>query len=602
MPRGPYIRHILEVLCAAGFLGGIAVADDDRALLADGREVSGTLVEDPSGRLQFTSSAAAEPIPASLIQRVTFATGRAPVSPTTPLWRINLWAQDQVLTGRVVDLGRDSASLDLLGLGEISVPRGVLAGIHIPASELAVVYHDFEGTAPGWSSPGEAFTFDESRHLSGRRSIRLDRPLATTTFALPRPVDAGRVELSFWDDGNVHRGSQWLVEAEFSTVTGPQRLRVLLGWNAETFGLEAPDGPSLPVQQLARESGWRRLRIGFNRLRCLILIDDAVLTAGEGPRGPLQALRLVRRPAPGRPDTADDKTTLDRPPAVYVDDVTIHRTIDSRLHARGQSDRDEVLFDSGDQLFGDVEAIDDRELSVSGPFGTVRIPWTEVRGVLFRRQPIQAAPLEGVFVRLRFQSRLESKSDDWDTIEAVLESVTPEELGLRHPLLGTLRVPRDLAREMEMGFTGWRLEIDPSFHHLGDAVRNYDASLPAPEGNTLHATFRLDEVPVEPAWLSLQVVDLEGTGPGASYREEIEGGHLRTDVFLNDQPIDYLNRYVDRHSRVAVPIRVAIPTEALRRGTNTLELRQRPTSYDPVDYDNFQLFGLALEVDGVASP
>ena len=602
MPFRPYIPHILAGSLTAALFYSTAVADQERALLADGREVTGTLGEDETGRIVFTSPATPEPIPAALVKLVTFDSARAPLSPSKPLWRLKLWAEGQVLTGRVLEFRGDAIRLDLLCLGEREVSPGVLAGIHSPATELTLVYHDFEGVAPGWSGAGTDFRFDRARHLSGSRSMRLEGGQATASYTLPRRIEAGRVELSFWDDGVVDPERQWLVEAEFATSRGPQRVRMILGWNRETFGLEAPEGPSLAVQQLSRRQGWRRLRISFNRLRLLVLIDDAVLTVGEGPRGPLRAIRAVCRPAPTRAKQPSDPENPSQPRAAYLDDFTVHRSVDSLLYPRRQWEQDELLFDSGDQLFGEVRSVDDHRVRIAGPYGTVRVPWSDLRGVLFRRRPIPASPIEGVIVRLRFQSRSESKPTDWDLLEGALESVTLEQLVLRHPYLGTLRVPRDLARELEVVFSGWRLEIDPVYHHLGERGENVDASLPLAEGNRLRAAFNLEDVPSQPAFVSVLVQGLEGTGRGARYKQELEDGHLRTDLYLNDQLIDYLNRHVERRSRVALRLRIPVPAGVLRQGENILELRQQPVSYDKNDYDNFQLFGLALEVDSPVSP
>ena len=597
MPYRPYIPHILAVSLTAALVYSTAVAGQERAILADGREVTGTLGEDEAGRIVFTSPAALEPIPAALVKRVMFGPGRVPLSPSKPLWRLKLWAEGQVLTGRISEFRGDALRLDLLGLGERVVSPGVLAGIHSPPTELTLVYHDFEGVAPGWSGEVTDFRFDRARHLSGSRSMRLEGGQATASYTLPRQIEAGRVELSFWDDGVVDPQRQWLVEAEFATSRGLQRVRMILGWNRETFGVEAPEGPSLAVQQLSRRQGWRRLRISFNRLRLLVLIDDAVLTVGEGPRGPLRALRAVCRPAPTRAKQPSDPKNPSQPRAAYLDDFTVHRSVNSLLHPRRQWEQDELLLDSGDQLFGAVRSVDDHRVRIAGPYGTVRVPWSDLRGVLFRRRPIPASPIEGVVVRLRFQSRSESKPTDWDLLEGALESVTPEQLVLRHPYLGTLRVPRDLARELEVVFSGWRLEIDPVYHHLGERGENVDASLPLAEGNRLQATFHLEDVPSQPAFVSVQVQGLEGTGRGARYKQELEDGYLRTDLYLNDRLIDYLNRHVERRSRVAQRLRIPVPPGVLRQGENTLELRQQPVSYDKNDYDNFQLFGLALEVD-----
>src|SRR5262249_40273337 len=120
----------------------------------------------------------------------------------------------------------------------------------------------------------------EQQAASGRSSLRLAKRGDTVEYRLPEPVAGGWVEARIFDSGQMQEGLKWVCEFEFSAAASRRLMQVLLGWDADSYGLATPQGPSLPVQHLARRPGWHRLGLRFARERTTVLLDDAVLAYG----------------------------------------------------------------------------------------------------------------------------------------------------------------------------------------------------------------------------------------------------------------------------------------------------------------------------------
>jgi hypothetical protein len=143
---------------------------------------------------------------------------------------------------------------------------------------------------------------------------------------------------------------------------------------------------------------------------------------------------------------------------------------------------------------------------------------------------------------------------------------------LAHPVLGELEIGRAWLTELRTILVGERIELDRSPRHLGKQFcprfRN-----PEPDGLVLRRGFRLTQ-PATAVRLLVCVAHLPGRNDGPDIRQSLEQGSLRTEVLLNGQVIDYLNRYVDRASPTPTRLTVPLPVAKLQEN-NTLELRQR---------------------------
>jgi hypothetical protein len=309
--------------------------------------------------------------------------------------------------------------------------------------------------------------------------------------------------------------------------------------------------------------------------------DEAVLwyTLERGPGGSLRQVRLTCQggDAPVRG-------------AVAWAACTIEEAVDESPRPDGDATQDEVWLDEGDQLFGRVVRADRRTVEVQGRWGSRKLPWTQVRGLVLRRTAAPPVSTTGAHVRLLLDSGL---TPEKDILEGVLEKSDGRAVTLRHSLLGEVRIDRAFVREVRPLFHGRRIELDGGFHHLGESGKVAPGlDPPRAAGPAWRGSFTLDAVPEE-ARLVLSVIGL--LGPGDAEGKGLAEGALRTEVVVNGRRVDYLNRQVDRSSRQPRRLTVSLPRDALRTGANAVEVRQTP---DPRSgrYPHCGIFGLALEI------
>lgn len=255
-------------------------------------------------------------------------------------------------------------------------------------------------------------------------------------------------------------------------------------------------------------------------------------------------------------------------------------------------DQDQILLSTGDELFGKLLALDDEAVSLQGAFPSIRIAWEEVRQVQLHRRGVAGRAVGGLLVRLYLRNTDEPARDD--VLRGALREIGDDSLVLDHAHLGRLNLPRSRVRALDVLGEGLRVEIDAAERHLGNDVRT-ELPLPFPDGTELVRTFALEDVPDGAAEIVCDVLQLESARPGGRFAKELQEGHLRSGVWINEKPVDYLNRHVTRPIDLPQLLRVPIPPGTLQPGTNTLRISQTPLPYDKSDYDDFLLSNLAVE-------
>lgn len=259
---------------------------------------------------------------------------------------------------------------------------------------------------------------------------------------------------------------------------------------------------------------------------------------------------------------------------------------------RLDTSQDQILLTEGDELFGDVSAIDASGCTFLGAFPATKFAWEEVRQVRLRRTRVRGRNVRGLFVRLHLRNN--ARSEDDDVLQGALQQIGAEDLTLDHPHLGRFRVPRRRVRTAEILGQGLRVDVESAEQHLGNDVRA-ELLLPVPDGTELVRTFTLDSLPVEPAAVVCNVVQLESAQRGGRFARDLNEGDLRTNLWINDRLVDYMNRYVARPIDEPQWLRIAVPHSALKRGTNTLRISQTPLPDDKSDFDDFMMANLAIE-------
>jgi hypothetical protein len=531
----------------------------DEADCRDGRRLPGTLTLAPDGRLSFTPPSG-QPPPAGDLARVRLE-GPAPPPLRTGRGRRILLTGGQQLTGEF--LGTDGTTLVLrtAAAGRLDVARSALTAVTTLPGWRPLFADDFAAGLGAWAVTGKPAAGGEPP------AVVLDAPGQALACTPPAPVPAGRVGVNF--EGRDHPGGgRWDLELSFPRGGAePLVVRVTVAGAGENYEVAVP-GLGGEARAVARAPGWHRLVVQFSPGSLRVTCDDAVLwyTLRQGPGGALGKVRLSCRAA--------DATAVHG--AVAWADCALEQAVDEPPRPEGDPTQDEVELFAGDQLFGKVAGIDRRGIAFRGRAGAQTLPWAEVRGCWFRRAGPPPRTTDGAHVRLGLASGL---APDLDALDGVLSALDGRRLTLRHAFLGELRLDRACVREVRPLFFGRRVELDNTFHHLGDPQK-LDPSLDPPraEGPACRWTFELAEVPAE-VRLVLTVVSLSGAGDA--------GG--RTEVVVNGRRVDYLNRQADRGARGPRTLAVPLPRDALRGGENVVELRTGPRAH-------CGLWGLALEL------
>jgi hypothetical protein len=369
--------------------------------------------------------------------------------------------------------------------------------------------------------------------------------------------------------------------AEEATLADGRRLTgKLVLTTAGRLQLTRTDGPPLPLAET------HRLRFTESDLPPLLTapVHRVLLREGQSVTGEFLGLddrNLRLRTCWTR------ELSVPRPAVVGI---SLVQAVEPLPRPPGDPTQDEVWLPDGDQLFGRLTRVEDRAVTLEGRFGKRELAWGELRGLFPRRQVEPPATTEGEHVRLRFAGGAAAETD---TLEGVVRALDDSHLTLRHPLLGDVKLERDRLRELRWLFHGRRIELDNAPHHLGDRDRLV-AGLQPPraEGPSLRWTVRLEAVP-QTAYLVVDVLRLKGQGDGIG--PALELGELRTELLVNGERVDYLNRHVDRASPEPRRLHLAVPGRLLRAGDNVLELRQTP-GHDSERHEDCGVAGLCLEL------
>jgi hypothetical protein len=334
---------------------------------------------------------------------------------------------------------------------------------------------------------------------------------------------------------------------------------------------------------VARQPGWHRLTVQFTTGSLRVTVDDAVVwfTLRQGPGGALRKIRLA---------CVDGQTPKARRGQVLFDDFSLARAVDEVRHPADDPSQDEVWLLSGDQLFGQLVQADRRTIAWRTQASQHTLAWGDVRGLFLRRETSPPQTTDGEHVRVWLRSGI---GQEIDLLEGVLRTLDNRRFTLQHAVLGKLEIDRARLHQLRWLFHGQRIELDNDCHHLGSRDKIVPSLYPPrAEGLSLRRTFRPEAVPRE-ARLVVQVVQLKGPKDGMA--KALERGEPLTEVVVNGQRVDYLNRYVDRPLAEPCRLTLSLPREVLRTGENVVEIRQTPER-DTERYDHCGIYGLAVEI------
>jgi hypothetical protein len=259
-------------------------------------------------------------------------------------------------------------------------------------------------------------------------------------------------------------------------------------------------------------------------------------------------------------------------------------------HQLADPSQDELWLRSGDQILGIVLQADRRIIRLKARSRTRTWAWGDVRGIYLRQQPFVPQTTEGEHVSAWVDTGAGPLPD---RLTGTVRDLDERRLTLRDPVLGDLVIDRGRVRRLRWTFHGQRIELDRGPRHLGPAGKMTTGLHPArAEGSSLSWKFRLARVPTG-ARLRLDVIQLKGFEDDIA--RQLHLGELRTEVVVNGEVVDYLNRHVRRASRLAQPLTIQLPPRVLRAGNNVLRVRltpERKTNH----YESCGIANLVIEI------
>jgi hypothetical protein len=546
----------------------------DEALLTDGRRLAGVLTYSDNERLAFTPKGKSDPLSWPTIQHVEFTPSSFCLEPLTGVRRIQ-FSRDQSLTGQFHGWSKDGVRLQPTGSEALLIPAPWIECVQHPPGWVPVLEDDFRGSLDAWNLKGKTTPASTNQGL-----ILTSEQAVEWTAA--SPLDSGRLGVDF-SFGEKAADGRWVIELEYRRGRSAHTVQFILS-NTDRRGrvetnLGDPMNPSLPCKP-----GSHRALIEFGPRQGTITLDDSVLwnDGRRGFDGMLSAIRFTCT-------EGDARKTTDAP--VVIEGLSLVRKFSELRRPAGPADQDEICLLTGDQLFGRLVSMDGRGLELETRERRLKRAWTDVLAYYPRLDTQPPRTLQGEWARVWLWT---GTSGTLDELEGVVTKLDDKRLVIRHPALGEIAFDRARLHRLQRLFFGERFELDNGRHHLGDKDRAVASIVPArAEGVSLSRTFRLEAVP-NLARLTVTVVSLKGPGDGLG--KELDHGELRTEVWINNERVDYLNRFADRASPRPQRLTVEIPKKFLKRGENTLELRQTPDA-DSGQHENCGLSEIAIETE-----
>ena len=91
------------------------------------------------------------------------------------------------------------------------------------------------------------------------------------------------------------------------------------------------------------------------------------------------------------------------------------------------------------------------------------------------------------------------------------------------------------------------------------------------------------------------MVQVVGEAPELPFASLVKKGELRTNLKLNGEPFDYLNRFINLRNETPEQVRIPIPRALIHLGKNMVRLEQTGTAGDPNFLDDLGVLGVAVE-------
>lgn len=510
-----------------------------------------------------------------------------------PLRIVCLVGGDRFL-GELLEWKSDHCSFRLLSGNVIQIPTAAIGSIRNPPGEVDLVDESFDENGARRMEIAEESRSDDvvvaGKHDNLKRS-------GDTQFekAFPSTLASARIEASFQvieTDPSVGSGEWTLTWA--SDGQNEPSITVRVGPNRVIHVAQLVPNKPASVQSLPLAKGRHTFIALVTPERTRLIIDDANLAVLATPGRVLKSIQF-------RAGGNDSKNRLE------LDSFQV-RQLDAtkdQLFSRDDSlAMDMLTFATGDQLFGRVSSLDRQSVRVEAFDTTHVVSWTRLAGVCFaqRSLPVQQKGRipSGVEAEVEMDlltDRPECLSERWT---GTIVDVDENQILLHQPLIGSISLQWAEIRRINPRFFGRSLLVDGRRFHLGNSIRS-DFQRQLPDGTDVHCEIILDEIPEGKCNLALEVAELEASGVGAPpaspFLAELRDGSLTTEVFVNDQRVGDLNSQIRFKATALNPERVdlAIPSNLLKIGRNSIRLQQRSKKDSPREFDDCEVGNIRLE-------
>lgn len=568
-----------------------------RATLPDGTTQTGQLQGQTADQLVFSTRQ--KPLRLNAIRRVEFPLGSPAFTAAGPA-RVFHLRGGETLTGELVQFTMEAVTLRAHGQ-QFSLPRRAILAIDQLAGERQLFYEDFNGDrlSTKWNTQGSC----NPGEIQSRSALQIP-PGGHCAYSLPKPIRAGRCSLAFFEPWPNPDSCSGGLKLQFKQENTTPSITIHLASKDKFYTVSHSPEFQLTVQRVPRKTGWNSVTVLFDANRFQVLIGPQLLAYGRPTGGVLESVRLFSESWKTSP-VPEEKS-----PVCGFDDLQITESLstEERPDSFALDSQSQVLLENGDVLFGELLAVDSRKIRLQGAFGEVSLPWGKVRRVMFGDKdfpahPITSAkPLAGWQADIEFQRFVDHPAQPGDELTVTILGVDETQVKMQHSLLGQIQVPVGDIRFIEPRYRGTQFVLAPDMAHLGNQVRPTFRHK-QPLGSSWHGEFQLEEVPEGPAFLRIQVSDLEPAGKetplGSRYLSELRSGFLGTSVVLNGKSLGRLNDHISRKKTWdgRQSVRLQVPSNLLRKGKNTWRIEQTSRRDDPKEYDDCEIGPIWLEIE-----
>lgn len=570
-----------------------AISEDSRPQLGIKNETTSVRPADLNHRLALWQD---WKDPGQLVARLDLPRRMRLSSSRQPLRSLTLASGDRLM-GEVLEWQPTSLIFRLLGGQILSVRRQWISSLTNPPGEVDVVTESFEESSSFGADPQNAPRLDKQQFADGKQSLKIAAELPGFQLSLDPPLNSSRIELQF----RIDTADESAVSAEFR-----------FEWQNEdghsdsiAICLEADRSVSIHNGglEITKLVSLRNLHDDWHSLIALLTPESGSLIINQAQ---LCRFSIPQNSALSKFEISRTKSSSNS--TVWIDALQVRRisAMEESTELRPQPrDKDAVQMASGDVLFGRLVGTPPmiEILNQKQPLAE-----TSFTGLFWRQpsEPIAQADINPAQIGLISTIELQPFSDrpgcEPERITGTITRCNHANVVLQHSLIGEVTFAwTDIARITPL-FFGQSYLLDAGRFHLGNARRT-DFIRPLPDGIEITFPVTFSSVPNGRAYLSLEVADLDASGPNAPIASpnlaELRAGKLVTQLIVNDQLVGPLNAQLRFKARAKHPerLRIEIPQSFLKPGPNSIRLRQQPRSEISKQYDDCEIEQIRLEFE-----